>query len=183
MHGEKTLKAGEDNFSLINNAAPFLYREGAFFVKKMSVSKYVSEVKVVEQNQEVVYNYLSDFDHLSKYVNEGLLQKVSEQVPQLKISDFESDRDSCRFNIGGLGQAELRITEREELKTIKIESSGSLPLSFTFWIQLLPLAAYQCKMRLTLHADMSMMIKMMVGKKLEDGINQLAEVLSKLPYK
>lgn len=149
----------------------------------MTVNKYISEVKTVEQDQSIVYNYLSDFEHLSKYVNEGLLQKVSEQVPQLKITDFESDRDSCRFNIGGLGQAELRITERDELKTIKIESSGNLPLSFTFWIQLLPLAAYQCKMRLTLHADMSMMIKMMVGKKLEEGINQLAEILARLPYK
>lgn len=149
----------------------------------MTVNKYISEVKTVEQDQSIVYNYLSDFEHLSKYVNEGLLQKVSEQVPQLKITDFESDRDSCRFNIGGLGQAELRITERDELKTIKIESSGNLPLSFTFWIQLLPLAAYQCKMRLTLHADMSMMIKMMVGKKLEEGINQLAEILVRLPYK
>ena len=149
----------------------------------MTVNKYISEVKTVEQDQSIVYNYLSDFEHLSKDVNEGLLQKVSEQVPQLKITDFESDRDSCRFNIGGLGQAELRITERDELKTIKIESSGNLPLSFTFWIQLLPLAAYQCKMRLTLHADMSMMIKMMVGKKLEEGINQLAEILARLPYK
>lgn len=154
-----------------------------FFINKMAVSKYISDVKIVEQDQSIVYNYLSDFEHLSKYVNEGLLQKVSEQVPQLKISNFESDRDSCRFNIGGLGQAELRITEREELRTIKIESSGNLPLSFTFWIQLLPLAAYQCKMRLTLHADMSMMIKMMVGKKLEEGIDQLAEILAKLPYR
>jgi hypothetical protein len=38
-------------------------------------------------------------------------------------------------------------------------------------------------MRLTLHAEMSMMIKMMAGSKLEEGINQLADTLSKLPYK
>lgn len=30
---------------------------------------------------------------------------------------------------------------------------------------------------------MSMMIKMMAGNKLEEGINQLAETLSKLPYR
>jgi hypothetical protein len=30
---------------------------------------------------------------------------------------------------------------------------------------------------------MSMMIKMMVSKKLEEGINRLAEVLAALPYK
>lgn len=137
----------------------------------------------MDQNQEVVFNYLSNFENLSKYVNEGLLQKVSEQIPQIKISGFESDRDSCRFSIAGLGLAEIRITEREPHKTIKIESNGSLPLNIIFWIQLLPVQACQCKMRLTLHADMSMMIKMMVNKKLEEGINQLADVLARLPYR
>ena len=37
-------------------------------------------------------------------------------------------------------------------------------------------------MRLTLHAEMNMMIKMMVNRKLEEGINQIAEMLTKLPY-
>lgn len=149
----------------------------------MGVSKYISEIKFIDQDQEVVFNYLSNFENLSKYVNEGLLQKVSEQVPQVTITDFESDQDKCSFQIGGLGQAELSIIEREPYKTIKIVSSGNLPLSFTFWIQVLPVSAYQCKMRLTLHAEMSMMIKMVAGKKLEEGINQLADMLARLPYK
>ena len=149
----------------------------------MTISKYISEIKFIDHNQEIVFNYLSNFENLSKYVNEGLLQKVTEQIPQIKISNFSSDKDSCSLQIAGLGLAEIRITEREEFSSIKIESSGGLPLSITFWIQLLPVEAYKCKMRLTLHADMSMMIKMMVNKKLEDGINHLAEVLARLPYK
>lgn len=149
----------------------------------MSVSKYVSDVKIVNNNQEIIYNYLSNFENLSKYVNEGLLEKMSEQVPQIKISDFESDADSCRFQIAGMGQAEIRIIDREPMKTIKITSTGSLPVSVVFWIQLLPVAEYETKLRLTLDADMSMMIKMMVGKKLEDGINRIADVLAALPYR
>ena len=82
-----------------------------------------------------------------------------------------------------MGLAEIRIVNRDPFKTIKIESSGSLPLSFTFWIQLIPVDSFKTKMRLTLHAELSMMIKMMVGNKLEEGINQLAETLTKLPYK
>jgi len=149
----------------------------------MSVSKYVSDVKIVNNNQEMIYNYLSNFENLSKYVNEGLLEKMSEQVPQIKISDFESDADSCRFQIAGMGQTEIRIAEREPLKTIKIVSTGSMPVEVKFWIQLLPVSAYETKMRLTLEAEMSMMIKMMVGRKLEDGINRIADVLAALPYK
>ena len=149
----------------------------------MSTTKYVSEVKVINNNQEVVFNYLSNFENLSKYVNEGLLSKMTEQIPQIKISNFESDTDSCRFQIAGMGLAEIRIIDREPHKTIKISSSGSMPVSIVFWIQLLPVSAYETKLRLTLDADMSMMIKMMVSKKLEEGINRLADVLAALPYK
>lgn len=149
----------------------------------MASTKYVSDIKIVNNNQEIIYNYLSNFENLSKYVNEGLLAKMTEQVPQIKISNFESDADSCRFQIAGMGLAEIRIIEREAPKTIKVTSSGALPVSITFWIQLLPVASYETKLRLTLDADMSMMIKMLVNKKLEEGINRMADMLAALPYK
>lgn len=149
----------------------------------MGLNKYTSEVKMIDHNQQVVFNYLSNFENLGTYLSSGLLEKITEKVPQVKITDFKSDKDSCKFNITGFGVAEIRIVNREPFKTIKVESSGGLPVSFTFWIQLLPEDQYKTKMRLTLHAEMSMMIKMMAGNKLEEGLNQLADTLSKLPYK
>jgi len=149
----------------------------------MATTKYVSDVKIIRNNQEIIYNYLSNFENLSKYVNEGLLEKMTEQIPQIQISNFESDADSCRFQISGMGLAEIRIIEREPVKTIKISSSGGLPVNIVFWIQLLPVDAYETKLRLTLDADMSMMMKMMVNKKLEEGINRLADMLAALPYR
>lgn len=149
----------------------------------MGIQKYISDIKTIDHNQELVYNYLSNFDNLSAYVNDGLLSKINESVPQIKVSDFESDADSCRFTISGMGQAEIRIIDREPCATIKVASSGSLPVGITFWIQLLPVTPYQSKMKLTLHAEMSMMIKMLVNRKLEEGINQLADMFTKLPYR
>ncbi|MCF6331702.1 MAG: hypothetical protein L3J11_00345 [Draconibacterium sp.] len=148
----------------------------------MSLNKYTSDIKLVNHNQQLVFNYLSNFENLSSYLNAGLIEKITEKVPQIKITDFQSDQDSCKFNVTGLGVAEIKIVKREPLKSIKVESSGGLPLSFTFWIQLIPVDQFQTKMRLTLHAEMSMMIKMMAGSKLEEGINKLADTLSKLPY-
>lgn len=149
----------------------------------MGSTRYVSDIKYVSNNQDVIYNYLSNFENLSKYVNDGLLAKMTEQVPQIQISEFESDADSCRFQIGGMGQAEIRIIERDPCQNIKVGSSGSMPVGITFWIQLLPVSAYETKLRLTLDADMSMMIKMLVNKKLEEGINRMADMLAALPYK
>ncbi|MFV0553681.1 MAG: hypothetical protein ACK5LR_03145 [Mangrovibacterium sp.] len=148
----------------------------------MALHKYESEITIVPNNQDVIYNYLSNFDHLSLYVNDELLNKLNEATPQFEVSNFDSDNDSCRFTIKGMGDAEIRIVDREPSKTIKIVSTGSLPVGITFWIQLLPNSPYETKMKLTLHAEMGMMIKMMLGKKLQKGINDLAEMIAKLPF-
>ena len=142
----------------------------------------MSDVKLIGHNQQIIFDYLSNFENLAAYLNSGLIEKITRQVPQVKITDFQSDRDSCKFNITGMGLAQIRIVNREPYKTIKVESSGGLPLSLKFWIQLIPVSAFQTKMRLTLHADLNRMIQMMVGNKLAEGVNQLAETLAGLPY-
>lgn len=148
----------------------------------MGISKYVSDIQVISQNTEIIYNYLSDFENISRYLTDDILSTVSEKVPQFRIDNFVSDRDSCSFNIGGLGTAGISIVDREPFRTIKMKGNGSMPADLTFWIQLLPVDPYKTKMRLTLHAELGMMIRMMVGNKLEEGINKLAETLAKLPY-
>jgi carbon monoxide dehydrogenase subunit G len=150
--------------------------------KEMSLEKYTSNVKLVNHNEQVVFNYLANFQNLSSYLNSGLIEKITEKIPGIKITNFTSNQDSCKFNITGIGIAEIRIVNREPFKTIKVESSGGLPVSFTFWIQLIPVDSFQTKMRLTLHIEMSMMVKMMAGNKLEEGIDKLADTLSALPY-
>ena len=148
----------------------------------MSLEKYTSSVKLINHNEQVVFNYLSNFQNLSSYLNSGLIEKITEKVPGIKITNFSSNQDSCKFNITGMGIAEIKIVNREPFKTIKVESSGGLPVSFTFWVQLIPVDTFQTKMRLTLHVEMSLMIKMMAGNKLEEGIDKLADTLSLLPY-
>lgn len=148
----------------------------------MSTQKYISDTKLIHHSNELVYNYLSNFENLAGYMNSGLLEKITEQVPQIKITDFYSDRDTCKFSITGLGSAEIKIVNREPLKTIKVESSGGLPMNIIFWIQLLPEDENTTKMRLTLQTEMGILIKMMVGDKLEQGINNFADILAQLPY-
>jgi hypothetical protein len=148
----------------------------------MSLSKYISDVKVINHNQDIVYNYLSDFQNLGKFFNEYTLAQLSQQIPNGSITDFKADTDSCRFTISTMGEAGFRIVERESPKMIKITGEGKVPFEVYLWIQLLPLTPYQTKLRLTLHAHLNMMMKMVAGKKLNDGINKLADALTKFPY-
>jgi hypothetical protein len=149
----------------------------------MSMSKYVSDVKTINNNNEVVYNFLSDFNNLSVFFNEFTLAQISQQIPKANIEDFESDTESCRFTISSVGEAGLRIIDREFPKTIKITGEGKIPFELFFWIQILPVTPYQSKIRLTLHANMNMMMKMVAGKKMKEGINKLADALTMLPYR
>jgi carbon monoxide dehydrogenase subunit G len=149
----------------------------------MSISKYVSDVKTINNNNEVVYNFLSDFNNLSVFFNEFTLAQISQQIPKANIENFESDTESCRFTISSVGEAGLRIIEREFPKTIKIAGEGKIPFELFLWIQILPVTPYQSKIRLTLHANMNMMMKMVAGKKMKEGINKLADALTMLPYR
>lgn len=148
----------------------------------MGLSKYVSEVKTVNQNHEVVYNFLSDFNNLGKFINESTLEQMARQIPNGKIESFETDADSCRFTISNLGQAGFEIIDREPYKTIKISGTGQIPFELNLWIQILPVAPYQSKLRITLHAELNLMLKMMAGKKIKEGIDKLADLLALFPY-
>lgn len=148
----------------------------------MSLNKYVSEVKTIQQNQEIVFRYLADFQNFGRFFNEYTLEQLSAQMPGVNIEGVNVDADSCQFTLSKGGSFGIRILERDQPKTIKMTGEGNMPVQLLFWIQLLPTSAYQCKMRLTLHADMNVMMKMMLGKKLKEGVDRLADMLAAIPY-
>lgn len=148
----------------------------------MGTSKYVSDVKTVNQNHQIVFTFLSNFNNLGQFFNEYTLSQIAQQIPNASIDNFQSDADSCNFTISKIGLVGMRIIDREPTKTIKISGEGNIPFQLFLWIQILPAGAYQSKIRLTLHADLNMMMKIMANKKIKDGINKLAEALTMLPY-
>jgi hypothetical protein len=149
----------------------------------MSESKYTSDVKIIQHNQEIVYNYLSDLKNIEPFFNEYTLAQISQQFQKINITGVNCDNDSIVFNISQVGEAGLRILERESPKMVKITGTGKIPFELYLWIQILPISIYQCKIRLTIHAHLNVMMKMMVGKKMQEGINKLAEALTRFPYK
>ena len=145
----------------------------------MSETKIISEVYKIDSTIESVYAFLSDFNRIGAIVDMaqkmGAVQQM-DQVKQIseKIEDIRFTEDTCTFVVKGLGE--------EEPKLIKFGGDGNLPFEFYLWIQLLENGPYDTRMRITFEGHMNMMIKMMLKGKLEKGINQLAEGLSKIPY-
>ncbi len=100
-------------------------------------------------------------------------------IPSDKVSDFEATEDSCKFNIEGVGQVGLKIVEKVPSELIKITSDGKSPFSFFFWIQLKPIqdTENETAIRLTIDAELNPMMKMMVGKHLQKGIDAMVDQL------
>ena len=74
----------------------------------------------------------------------------------------------------------LRIAEKEAPKTIKIVGGdGGVPMDFAFWIQLHKVSDTDTRMRLVLHIELNMMMKMMIGGKLQGAIDQIAEGIAR----
>jgi hypothetical protein len=75
----------------------------------------------------------------------------------------------------------IGIVDRIENDTIKFGLEG-IPMDANFWVQLKQLSENDTRIKLTLKADIPMMFKMMIGNKLQQGLDQAAEMLAQFPY-
>ena len=154
------------------------------------MAKYESSVKQVNAPVERVYSVISDLERLRPVIemaqnNEIIKEKLREagqdpaQLEKLKDMNLTSDRVS--FPAPMVGEVAVAIIEREENKCVKFETEKS-PIDANLWIQVLPVTDTTSKMRVTLKDDLNPMMKMILGSKLEKGIDQFADMLCMLPY-
>ena len=134
------------------------------------MTTYESELKTISSSEEVVFNILSDLNNLGKLNDNTSLTD--------KIKDLEFDTDSCSFAVNGFGRVGLRIIERTPLNNIKMASENA-PVSFNIDIYIHQIAENQTTLQLMLNAKLPTMIKMMVGNKLQEGVNAIADLLAK----
>lgn len=128
------------------------------------MEKYESKQQQIRRSADQIYMALASFSNFTP-------------ILQDKVEEWQADEDSCSFKVKGM-TARLRIVEREPGKTIKIQGDESTPLDFTMWIQLKEVAPYDTRMRIVLHVELNMMMRMMLGKKLQGAVDQMAEAIA-----
>ncbi len=128
------------------------------------MEKYESKQVLITRPATVIYTTLSSFSNFTPILRD-------------KVEEWSATEDCCSFKVKGFTM-KLRIIEREENKTIKVTGEEGSPFDFTFWMQLVELSPSETKMRLVLHVELNMMMKMMVGGKLKDGINQMVDQIA-----
>lgn len=139
----------------------------------MSEVKYESEIHSAAASAEQIYKVLSNLNNLNR---------VKDLIPKDKVQELEISEDCVRMKVDGLGQKiAISIVDKIENDTIKF-GAENIPMEMNFWIQLKEITPNDTRIKLTLKADLPMMFKMMLDKKLQNGIDQAAEMLAKFPY-
>ena len=158
------------------------------------MTKYESQIYTVNATQQHAYERmanLKNFEALRQIMEQPeFVERLMANVPAEhagkvtpeKIEEvrrqFENvvfSEDAVSFD-SKLGLITLAITEREEPKLVKLQGVGT-PIDVTLWVQLLPLGAYQSKMKVTIGADVNFFIRKMVEKYLKQAPDGIANFL------
>ncbi len=135
--------------------------------------KYESHITQSVCSAQSIYRVLSNLKNF---------ERVRDRIPQDKIQELEIEEDYVRVKVNGLGQKlGIFIADKEEAKVVKYGVENS-PIPVTMWIQMKEVAPLDTRIKLTVEADIPFMFRMMIEKKLQDGLNQAADMLAQFPY-
>lgn len=129
------------------------------------MTKYESTIKELSITDEQAFDRLTDMRNLEVY---------KDMLPKDKVGEIVFEKDTCKMTISPIGEVVFRIVESERAKVIKF-GADNLPLSFNAWIQLLPIDDISSKMKVTIKADIPFMLKAMIGKKLQEAVEMIAQ--------
>ena len=117
----------------------------------------------INQSAERVFAAFSDLSNFSKNLPEEHRDKVVATSDTLVIQ-------AQGMELG------IQAAERVPCSLLRFEPYGSQKLfPFTFWMYIESIDDGHSTLQLELHAELNMMMKMMLGAKLKEGIDKLTE--------
>lgn len=130
------------------------------------MQEYISKQHQILRPAEQIYAVISRFDNLTP----ALVDRVEE---------WQATEERCSFKAKGF-TVKLRMEERIAPKHVKIVGDeGGVPMDFAFWIQLHKVSDTDTRLRVVLHIDLNMMMRMMIGSKLQGAVDQIAEGIAR----
>lgn len=128
------------------------------------MEKYESKQQRILRPAEQIYQVISRFDNLTPALAD-------------KVEEWQATEDTCSFKAKGF-TVRLLMAEKVAPKHVKIEGDG-VPMDFAFWIQLQPVSENDTRLRLVLQVELNFMMRMMLGSKLQEGLDQIAEGIAR----
>lgn len=131
--------------------------------------KYTSKQVQIHRPDEDIYTKLSNFENFTPILAD-------------KVEEWKATEDRCSFKAKGFTVG-LKMAEREPFKLIKVagDDESGVPFPFTFWIQLkgesdnAAGSTPDTRMRIVLDVELNMMMRMMIGGKMQQAVDSMAE--------
>ncbi len=127
------------------------------------MKEYISNQEKINKPDYVIYSALSDFNNFSPMLAD-------------KVDGWSVEGDICTFKVKGL-TLKLAMTVKEPNKLIKLEGVD-MPFEGAFWLQIKGLAPDDTRIRIVVKVKLNAMMKMMVGKKIQHGIDEIAKQIA-----
>lgn len=139
------------------------------------MSKFESKIKVVKGSPRAIYEFLADMSRLR--------QALPEQLAQ---GDMEVSADECAFTVDKLGRVAVSVAERTPFSTVRYAMKAAVPVGIDLYVQIkeapVETPEPESRIKVSLVADIPMMLKPLLGSKLQQVVDNLAETLALRPY-
>ncbi len=133
------------------------------------IMRIESRIGHVRRTPQTIYAALSDFNRLS-----------TNMLPQDKISNLQVTEDSCSFDINNAGHFGMRVIDREPFKTVKIAATEDSSIKFTMWIQMKEFQETDSAVKVTLDAELNMLLGAVAKGPLTKFVNSIVDNLERI---
>jgi len=128
---------------------------------------YQSKTITVNKPFEEVYGKVSDLKNIEQF---------RDRIPKEYTVNFECDTDYVQFRVAPVGDLLLRIVERGADKIrMNVEK---LPFKAEMSMNIGNVSPSETNIQLVLDADIPFFVKHIVGNKLEEGMDKIADILT-----
>ncbi len=142
------------------------------------MEKYESKIKVVKASPEDIYAIMTDLSQVNGILPSGLSDK---------IKDAQVSADECSFDIDKIGRVALKIADRQPCSLVKYALSAAMSLGINLFLQIkeAPQASSEpeSRIKVSLTADIPFMLKPLIGGKLQEIVDRVAETVAMKSYK
>lgn len=125
-----------------------------------------SQKQIIQNTSADIYEFLMDFNNFETML-----------PPQ--ISNWQSDAESCSFNIEGMAEIALKMGVCTKPNQVIYISTGKSPLSFDLITEMKELDG-KCECQISMNADLNPFLKILAEKPLTNFVNLLVTKLKEL---
>ena len=130
----------------------------------MGFTNIKGKVVTVEQPSYVLYTAFSD------------MRNFVMALPEDKKQGITATENTIEGEVQGVRMG-LEITRKTPFSSLMFQQMGNSPFEFAITIFFDAVDSYRTEFHIELAADLPMMVKMMIGSKLQDAIDQMTEHL------